>query len=187
MEKGDYSLLAKDPYSNFSKDVGREILESVWGNIYKEYCEMTNDNRALEYYRLKTDLVYLETRRHVAGKLFAQISMRNMKRELFMEYIKELREWKFKYKKNRKVLTEMEDLGRQIRATGNRINMTRAKLESFDNSKKPVSLEKQVLKVEQALGKNQIDPKDTSVTRWVFMFEHIAELNTERKKRNVRK
>lgn len=179
--------MAKEPYDNFILDTGREKLEKVWGDIYKEYCEMTNDNRALEYYRLKSELVYLETRRHIAGKLFVQISMRNMPRAVFMEYINELKKWNFKYKKDRKVLSEMENLSTQIKATSNRINLTIAKLNSFNNDKKPIDLEKQVLKVEQALGKNAIDPKETTVKRWVYMFEHIAEINREKHKKNNRR
>ncbi len=180
METGDYKFLAKEPYGNFVIDTGREKLEQVWANIYKEYCELTNDNRALEYYRLKSDLIYLETRRQVAGKLFAQITMRNMPREAFMAYIDEIKSWGFKYKKNRKVLTDMEDLGRQIKATGNRINMSKAKLKSFETGSNPVPLEMQVLGVEQALGKNHIDPKTTSVVQWVFMFRKIREISKNR-------
>ncbi len=187
METGNYSLLAKKPYDNFIIDTGREKLERAWGDIYKEYCEMTNDNRALEYYRLKSELIYLETRRHVAGKLFVQISMRNMKREVFMEYINELKRWEFKYRKDRKVISEMEDLSTQIKATANRINLTIAKLNSFNNDKKPIDLEKQVLKVEQALGKNAIDTRNTPVKRWVYMFDHIAEMNREKQKNNKKR
>lgn len=182
MEKADYCYLAKEPYSNFVKDIGRDVLEKIWGDIYKEYCELTNDNRALEYYRLNSELLYLETRRQVAGKLFSQIAMRNMPREIFMEYIKEFHSWGFRYKKNRKVLADMEDLGRQIKATGNRISITRAKLESFKTTSKTIPLDKQVLDVEQALGKNSIDIKETTVVKWVYMFEKIRKMNAERKK-----
>lgn len=183
METGDYKFLAKEPYSNFVKDIGRDKLEEVWGVIYKEYCELTNDNRALEYYRLKSELVYLETRRQVVGKLFSQITMRNMPREVFMEYIKEIRSWEFKYKKNRKVLSEMENLGRQIKATGNRIAMTKSKLNSFETGSNPVPLEMQALNVEHALGKNSIDLENTSVVKWIYMFEKIKKISQQRNKK----
>lgn len=183
MESGDYKFLAKEPYSNFVKDIGRDKLEKVWAVIYKEYCELTNDNRALEYYRLKSELIYLETRRQVVGKLFSQIAMRKMPREVFMTYIEEIRNWKFKYKKNRKTLAEMEDLGRQIKATGNRISVTRSKLKSFETGGNPVPLEMQVLNVEQALGKNSIDLEKTTVVRWIYMMEKIKKMNAERRKK----
>lgn len=183
METSDYTHLAKEPYSNFVKDIGQEKLSKVWSDIYKEYCELTNDNRALEYYRLKHELTYLETRRQIAGKLFTQITMRNMPREVFMTYIEEIRHWGFKYKKNRKVLTELESLGKQIKSTANRISMTRAKLKSFETGSNPVPLGKQVLDVEVALGKNSIDPKTTTVVNWILMFQKIKEMNAERKKK----
>jgi uncharacterized protein YjiS (DUF1127 family) len=186
METGNYEFLAKEPYSNFVLDIGRDKLEEVWGAIYKEYCELTNDNRALEYYRLKSELIYLETRRQVVGKLFSQIAMRNMPREVFMKYIEEIRSWKFKYRKNRKALSEMEDLGRQIKTTGNRISMVRAKIESFQTGSNPVPLEMQVLNVEQALGKNSIDIENTSVVRWIYMIEKIKKIATERNKKAKR-
>jgi len=188
METGDYIYLAKEPYGNFEKDIGREVLHKVWSAIYKDYCEMTNDNRALEYYSLKSELIYLETRKEIGGKLFSQIAMRNMPREVFMTYIKELREWKFKYKKNRKVLSEMEYLGRQMRQTSNKINVVRAKLESFNTGTKKVDLTKQVVQMEQALGPKNIDPERTSVTKWVRMMEQIREMNAQRQKqKNARK
>lgn len=188
METGSYSYLAKEPYENFEKDFGRDRLSEVWANIYKEYCEMTNDNRALEYYRLKRELLYLETRRVVAGKLFAQITMRNMPREVFMEYIKELKAWEFRYRKKKKDISELEDLGRQIKQTLNRINMTKAKLESFNTDEKPVDIIKQVVQVEHALGKNSLDPETTSVTKWVRLMEQIREINAQREKqKNGRK
>ena len=187
METSDYSHLAKKPYKNFVVDKGREYLAEVWGNIYKEYCKLTNDNRALEYYRLKSDLIYLETRRQVGGKLFTQIAMRNMPREVFMKYIEELRSWGFKYKKNRKVLVDMEDLGRQIKATGNRISMNQAKLKSFETGSNPVPLGKQVLKVERALGKDTVDPENTSVVRWIYMIEEIRQINDENRKKAAKR
>jgi hydroxylamine reductase (hybrid-cluster protein) len=186
MEQGDYSLLAKNPYNNFVIDTGRDILEEVWSNIYKQYCELTNDNRALEYYRLKSELIYLETRRQVVGKLFSQIAMRNMNRNVFMQYIKEIRKWGFKYKKECKVLSEMEDLALQIKSTPNRINMCRSKLEGFETASNPMAIDKQVLRVEQALGKNSINLKETSVTKWVYMIQHIKEINEQREKNNKR-
>ena len=186
METGDYKFLAKEPYNNFVKDIGRDKLEKAWANIYKEYCELTNDNRALEYYRLKSELIYLETRRQVVGKLFSQITMRNMPREVFMAYIEEIRYWKFKYKKDRKVLSEMENLGRQIKTTGNRIAMNRAKLESFKTGQNPVPLEMQALNVEQALGKNSIDLENTSVIKWLYMIEKIKKIAIERNKKAKR-
>ena len=186
METGDYKFLAKEPYNNFVKDIGRDKLEKAWANIYKEYCELTNDNRALEYYRLKSELIYLETRRQVVGKLFSQITMRNMPREVFMAYIEEIRYWKFKYKKDRKVLSEMENLGRQIKTTGNRIAITSAKLESFKTNQNPVPLEMQALNVEQALGKNSIDLENTSVIKWLYMIEKIKKIAIERNKKAKR-
>lgn len=179
LETGDYNYLAIEE-ENIVDSFDREVLSKTWAKIYEEYCKLTKDNRALEYYRLKGDLIYLETRKQIVSKLFSQIAIRNMPREIFMSYIEEIKQWGFKYRKKRKVLEDMEDLGRQIKATSNRINISIAKLESFETGDKPVPLEKQVVGVEYALGKNCIDTKKTSVTKWVYMFDKIKEINKSR-------
>lgn len=183
LKTGDYNHLSKKEGRDIVKEHGRDILSKVWSKIYEEYCKKTNDNRSLEYYRIKGELIYLETRRQVVSKLFSQIALRNMPREDFMCYIEEIKAWGFKYKKQRKVLVDMEDLSRQIKATSNRINIYIAKLKSFESGSKPVPLEKQVVGVEYALNKNHIDTKITSVSKWIYMFEKIKEINKSRAKK----
>lgn len=183
METGDYCYLAKNPYSNFVIDTGRERLSEVWSNIYKEYCELTNDNRSLEYYRLKQELLYLETRKAVASKILVQITMRKMPNDVFMEYIKELKAWGYKYNAKKMMVSELENLSGQIKFSQNRINLTNEKLESFKNTGRTVDIEEQALKIEYALGKDVVDPWNTSVKRWVKMCDQIAEINRNRQKR----
>ena len=50
-----------------------------------------------------------------------------------------------------------------------------------------VPFEKELVSVEQALGRNEVDPKKTSVTKWIFMIEKIKEIIEQQRKQSIKR
>lgn len=184
-DSSDYRYLVWgwDEYEEITVD--EPEADKIWEEIYKEYCKLTNDNRSLEFYRLQTQLIYLESRRYFANKLFVQILSTKMDNETFNMFMDEIRAWGFRYPKNKKNMADIEDLSRQLKSTGNRINILKSKIESFKaGSGAKMSLTAQCVRLEQALERNNIDPRTTSIEKWVELMNTVREINIERKKKH---
>lgn len=160
----------------------QEEVDRVWGGIYNEYCTLTSNNKAITYYRSVQRLMYLRTRKEIGARILIQISIRNMKPKIFIGYVDALRDWDFKYEGEKRDQNKIKDLGRQIRACDNEIGLLQDKLSRMVESGEGMPFEKELVKVEQALGRNAIDPRKTSVKKWVFLLDEIKEINQQRRK-----
>lgn len=182
MEKSDYSYLVMgwDEYTDIKFD--REEAVKIWGGIYNEYCKLTSNNKALRFYSLTHRLIYLETRKEIGRRLLSQLILRDMNKETFDEYIGALKDWDFPYSKEKRDIGELEKMSRLLRAADNEIGIIMAKLKDMKEVSEEIPFEKQVIKLEQALGRNSIDPRETSVKKWIYMMQEVKEINEQRLK-----
>lgn len=180
METGNYAYLIKG-WDEFSDVKIEEKAVDLWQNIYEEYCDLTNDNTSLLYYKTLHRITWLKTRFFVCHKIILELFSREMRDEIFNEYIDSLKKWGFKYPYDKLNLKGLKDLSKQIEFTKNEIGLKESELKSYKQGKS-IPLIKQVVLAEQALGKNVIDPKETSVMKWVYYMETVREVNKERQK-----
>lgn len=183
METSDYSYLVRewDEESpiEFSESERLEAAK-IWGGIYNEYCGLTENNKALRYYSLSKRLLYLETRREVCGRLLTQMVMRKMERKTFKAYADQLREWELPYQGDKFDIAQLEEMDRHLRASENEIGLKRDELEKMKSSGEAMPLEKQVVQVEQALGRNLIDTRKTTVVKWVYLMDEVKSVTEAR-------
>jgi len=93
MEESNYSYLVMN-WDGFEKmEIDQEKAIHVWSEIYNEYCKLTSNNKSILYYKNRQRLLYMETRIVVCGKMLVQMAIRNMRDEMFLEYIKVLRSY----------------------------------------------------------------------------------------------
>lgn len=183
MEAGNVLWLIKDYEKGKTPNV-KEDLNDVWSEIYTEYCDLTNDNDSFRYYKLSMRLIYLETRVYFASNIILQMASRSMDEKTAKEYIESLREWDVKYTKDKIDLDELEKAQRQIKLSKNEISIKRKQIDELRGDGEKTPFEKQVVLAEQALGRNQINPKKTSVKKWVYMMDFIRESNIQKSKLN---
>lgn len=182
MSTGNYAymVIGWDEYSEIEYD--KEEAIKIFGGIYNEYCKLTANNNAIRYYRTVQRLSYLKMRREVAARILVQITMRKMKQKIFMGYIESLKSFGFKYEHEKWDLNGIESLSRQLRASANEIGLLENEIKEITTTGEYVPFEKEVVQVEQALGRNMIDPKSTTVAKWWYMIEQIREISEHRKK-----
>ena len=183
METGNYMWLIKEYQEGVEVNV-KEKLTDIWQKIYIEYTELTNDNQSLRYFKLKMRITFLETRIYYVNSLIIQMVSREMDEQTQKQYIDAIREWDLPYKGDKVDVSEVEKLQRFLKLSKNEIGLKNNELDQLKGSGEHTPLTKQVVMVEQALGRNVIDPKTTSVAKWVYMMEVIKEQNTQ-KKRNL--
>ena len=187
METSDYSYLVID-WDGFEKlDIDQEKASERWGQIYNEYCRLTQNNKAITYYRNRQRLMWLETRVVVCGKMLVQMSMRNMREEMFFEYIKVLRNFEVPYPKDVKDIKCIEDAGRFLKATKNQIELLRDEIKKMSEIGEYVPFEKELVDVEHALGKNEINPRTTSVSKWIQLINKIKEIVEQQRKQSLKR
>lgn len=182
METGEYRylIMSWDGISELKYD--RDEAARIWSGIYNEYCELTSNNRAIHYYKDAQRLVYLETRKYIGERFLVQLAIRQMKKKTQDEYVSRLRDLRFTWSDQWDKRKNIDDLSRQIRAAENEIGLLSDSLKKMSSNEETMPFEKQLVKVEQALGRNVVDPWKTSVKKWVFLLQEIKEINESRRK-----
>lgn len=186
LETGDYTLLLKEPVETEDpeeQDYIEKELNEAWNEVYEEYCKLAEDNASLMYFLICNELLYLKTRRRF-GTVLLNSLIRRRDSASMMDYIDELARWKFVIDKEKPFEAEVAKVKRLLRAAKNKIRLKEDELEKYkeNDGEEKMSLVQQVLKVELALGKNEIDPKTTSVERWIAMIKEISLKNEAMRK-----
>lgn len=160
-------------------------LSDLWTSIYEEYCKLTEDNKSLLYFAVFQELLYLRTRYEVAGLLIMQLSKGIDDEIVRLKYINALRLWKYKIDKEKPLIDELERMVNQLKASTNRINIKQSELDNLKVTEKDkLTIIEQTVKLEQALGRNEIDLKRTVVAKYIALFKEVKALNQARKKNN---
>ena len=182
METGNYAYLTWewDEYSEVHYN--REEAIKVWGGIYNEYCSLTNNTKAIHFYRDNQRLAFLHLKKETGSRILTQIVIRDMKPSTLKGYIDALRNLGFKYDGYEKAHEKIKDLDRQLRAMNNQIELLSDSIEKRKTTGEAVPFEKEVVKVEQALGRNVVNPKTTSTEKWIYLIQEIREMNEQRRK-----
>jgi len=167
-----HMVIGWDEYEEI--DIDQEKADELWKEIFNEYIVLSNDNKISMYYETVQELSNLKTRKHIVSIILDRI-LENEK--VLDDYIAILRTLGFYVNKANPLIDEVKKLRNQLRAADNKIRLTEDKLKTLKDSGESMPLMKQVIKLEQALGKNMIDPRTTSVERWLFMYEEAKESN----------
>jgi len=186
METKNYCFLCLD-YDEYNELELKEDVEELWSEIYEEYVNISGDSSTAMYYELIQEVLYLETRYKVALDLLKNLASESMIEEMKMAYIEELREWKYKIDISKPLGEELDRMIVQLKGSENKIRLKNNELEQFkdEGSKnEKVSLIKQTVKLEQALGRNNIDTKKIPVSKWIAMMNEVKEINESRRKSN---
>lgn len=175
---GDYTYLLKP--NDGEKVVLTEgeiaFFGEVWSSIYEEYCKLAEDNKSLMYFALQEEVVYLTTRYEFAAALLDQIIIRQKTKIAIDEYIDTLADWGYHIKKDKPLQEEMNRMYKQLRGSQNKIRLKKDELEKFmpEDEEEKLTLTEQIVKLELATGKNNIDPHKTSVEKFVVMIKEMS-------------
>ena len=182
---GSLLWLVED-YSEGKQFKIKENLSEVWENIYKEYCDLTDDNQSYIFFKLSQRIIYLETRIYICNALLLQMVERKsvMTEETVKKYIESIRGWQIPYQKEVYDLDEIKKVMRFLKLSENEIGLKKSEIERLKPKDGPIPLTKQVVMAEQALSRNEINPKKTSVKKWVYMMQLIEQKNEQTKKAN---
>lgn len=185
LETNNYSYLIVgfDDYNLI--EINEKEADELWSSIYEEYCKLTKNNKSLLYFAVFQELIYLKTRYQVARILLMQLSNGKNSEDFVLECIERLKEWKYKINKEKPLKDELSRMINQLKASENKIQMKQSELEDLnvDESEK-LSLIEQNVKLELALGKNEINTKTTSVSKYIALFNEVKILNEAKNKQN---
>lgn len=182
----NYAYLYLD-YDGYDDMVAKDNFQDVFQDIYEEYVNLIGDNTTLIYYELIKDVLYLETRYKVVSSLMKNMTSTPMNKETRKAYIGALRKWRYKIDEKKDFGDEMIRVVRQLKASKNALKIKQSELKALreknDNGSN-LTLVQQEVKLEQALSRNNVDTKKTSVTKWVYMIKEIEVINQANRNRN---
>lgn len=150
-----------------------------WDDIYNQYCKATENNEALTYYSLITELSYLESRYIIVHTLISTLNENNKKD--FGERFKKL-DIAFDVKKT--VISQAKDLKRQLRIAKQEIDITTGKVKKLKSDDDPSSIINQKIKLERITGL-KINLRKTSVEEWIEIHNEAEDIvKQQREARN---
>jgi hypothetical protein len=176
-----FMVIGYDGYDEIEFD--EQIAKSHWGNIYEEYCKLSEDNKSLMYFATASELLYMETRFQVATELLKHLVAHLAEPSIVSMCIEALKGWKFKIDKKKDLDKEIQKVFKALKGSKNKINLKRSELEAFKPEEgDEMSLTEQIVKMEQALGRNEIDPKTTTMAKWIAMNKELKLENEAKRK-----
>lgn len=149
--------------------------QAQWEKIYNEDCLKTDTNESQTYYQLVDEIDYLENRYNAMMIILEIINEVNKE---FMA--KQLRMLKVTLNTNESLISQKDDLNRQIRAAKQKIEIREAKLELLKPDGEPISLVKQIVNLERITG-IKIESRIDSVEKFREVQELGKEITTARK------
>lgn len=183
-----FMVIGYDGYDDI--DFDEQTAKSHWGQIYNEYCKLSEDNKSILYFSVASELMYLETR-YLLGAEFLKHLVKHLNEPVIVSMcIEELKKWKFVIDKDKDLDKEIQQGFKNLKGSKNKINLKKSELEQFKPDEgEGMSLTEQIVKMEQALGRNEIDPKTTVVSKWIAMNKELKLENEAKRKayRNGRK
>lgn len=187
LEKDDLRYLVVDWDGYEEVKIDEALAAKHWGEIYEEYCKLSSDTKSLMYFAVACELLYLETRFEVASRLIKQLVVRKEVPEAVTLYIDALRTCNYKINTEKDLDSEIERIVIQLKQSQNKINLKRNELETFkpeEGDSEPMTLVEQMVKLEQALGRNEIDPRKTSIEKFVALIKEVKEINEHKARMN---
>lgn len=185
LETGNYAYLLVE-FDEYNKvEFNEKEMDDLWNEIYEEYCILTQNNKSLLYFSTYQELTYLKSRYEIASLLLSQLVKGVEDDFIRLKYFNALRLWKYKIDKEKPLHSELERMYKQLKQSTNKINVKQAELDALTtNEAEKRSIIQQVVDLEQALERNEIDLKKTVVAKYIALINKVKEISIARNKRN---
>jgi hypothetical protein len=185
LETNNYAYLVRE-YDDAKEapEFDIEAADKVWVEIFEEYCKLIENNEVLMLFALQGQLLYLETRYKVSGMFLKHIYDCKDVPEIVDLCIDELAKWKYVINKANDLDSELRKIAKSYKASMNKIKLKQDEIDMLkpDPDEPKVSLTEQIVQMEQALNRNEIDPKKTTVGKWVAMHKELERINRLKRK-----
>lgn len=159
-----------------------EGIESIFNDIMNEYCELTGDNKSLQYYELVVEVSDLKLDFDISTALLGTL-LTEMTKETRKEVVKELGHRGFLLNEGKPFNEEFERLERQLRQRRTKLNRKKSELEEFRNQDgEIISIHKQKINLLRITELREIDLKSTSVIEWVELCNVADEIIRAKRK-----
>ena len=177
-------------YENLKKKPTNEEIYALWEDIYDEYLGLIKDETIHHYYELEKEVLYLNRRYDTALFMIKQISDGVLDTDLMIAYVNELSKWDYIIDLSKDLDDELNKAVRQLKSSRNTINLREGELKelkkSMDKNVGSMSLIEQAARLEQGLGRENIDIDKTVVTKWFILLNLLEEINRAKRKANVK-
>ncbi len=189
----DYTLLCEgyNDLKNFvirilNKRPSLKELKSIFYKIHEEYLILIEDQSTEDYLLKQKELTYLTKRFELSFDMIKELSKGKLSDTMKLKYIKELKLWGYKININKDFNQELNKVVNQHKSSRIRIELKTKEIEKIrkelDESK--VSIIQQSARLEQSLGRNNIDIYKTSLSKWASLIKLAEEIYESNKKIN---
>lgn len=177
-----YLIIGWDEEKDVKLDEGFDALRR-WLSIHSEYSSLINDNTSFVFFQLKDEIMRMQTRIYFVEALALQVATRDMPEDVSVRYMEEISKWGVPINPKGDYKVELRKAAKTMRGAKMKLRLKRDALKKIEKDNEGSSnLIKQVVKLEQGLSRNNIDPKKTSVEKWVYLTQELKEMAQARRK-----
>lgn len=182
LETRNYAYLIKGWDEVSEIQYNKDKAFKVWQKIYSEYTRLKDDNKLLMHIEVCAELMYLENRKYVVMTLAEIMGAGEKTMDVLKLYADEIKEWGFSFNLNLPLDKELHRLQRQMLRVDNKIGILQDQKEDFEEEQgEEITLMAIIVAMEQALNRDEIDPKKIVVTKWIAMVDKIKQIAKHRK------
>ena len=172
----DYRYLVIDWDNRSEIEIDQDVCEDLWKDIYGEYCKLSDDNKIILYYETLVDISNLLATKFVLENITTILSGK-IDPILEVAYHVELSKMGVPPKEKEKREDYIVRISQYARFMTNKINVKNNELKSLKGDPEEgdvgMTLNDQIVRVEEITGRNLIDPKTTTVAKWIAIIKSL--------------
>lgn len=154
----------------------------LWSDLFNEYCEISDNYESQEHLKQLAEYDEL-VQKYVVCSMLLENLFTGLDSETEQQYFKELAAWGFAFNQS-KLLTESKRASVWLKSIKTKIGMLKSDINTYQSkTTKSERLERQQVKLERISGKNNIDIKTTSVTKWLEIIKDCEETARQKRKK----
>lgn len=161
-------------------------LEKAWEDIYDEYLDLTDDRNSLYYYELIGEINRLKVIQKIVEDITELLLNNNFSEDFQKLFTLEMKKFGYEIDKNQPFIDEVIKVKNRLKRANTKIAIKEAELDELKKGQegKSLTLTEQEVKMEQALGRNEIDTKKIVIAKWIAMMKEVKIIIEANKKKN---
>ena len=154
-----------------------EKASKAWSDVFEHYLKLKNDNKMTVIFQTQSELIYHQTKYSMVWKMCNLISTVSLPLDVKISFLNEIKEWGFTIDVNQSIPNILKKLEKSLKRLNTKITILENELNNLkgDDDGEEFVLTKIIVKMEQALNRNDIDPRKISMEKWIYMIDHVKE------------
>jgi hypothetical protein len=161
-----------DEYSEVK--INEELAEQNWKEIFDEYCKLTDDNKIIMFYDVHQDLMKMKAKKYTILKLL-EVFTTVFEKDHQDQFLQLFKDFGYPMDLSKGINEEIDRIQKRMIFFQNAINIKQKEFDSLKGGEggEEMPFMQQVVQIEKATGRDNIDIRKTSAKKWIYILKSI--------------